>query len=140
MTKATSWQMSEAVVDLLEAAGLSVSLGEAPASLNPPHVVVWPSSGFEMHTDLGHPIGDLVLGFQLTGIGTTAQQAQWAIDKARVAVNRVTLDPIASYSFWPIYAEQTSQPVRRDDQVVPPMYVATSRWVVRSTPTTTGVE
>jgi hypothetical protein len=138
MTKATSLEMAEAIVSLLEGAGLSASLGEAPAVLNPPHVVVWPGGGFETFTDLGHPIGDMILSIQLTCVGASPQQAQWAADKARAAVSRVTIAPISDYSFWPIYAEQASQPIRKDDQVTPPMYVAVSRWNVRSTPTVTG--
>ena len=137
MTKATTLEMADAIVALLEAAGLSASLGEAPAVLNPPHVIVWPGSGFETFTDLGRPIGDLLLSVQLTCIGATVQQAQWAADKARTAINRAIPDPINDYTFWPIYAEQASQPVRKDDQVTPPMYVATSRWILRSTPTVT---
>ena len=131
---ATTLEMAEAIVGLLEGAGLSASLGESSGTVNPPHVVVWASSGFALPTDLGHVIGDIELSFQLTAIGATPEQAQWAADKARVAVNRVIVSDIDGDAFWPIWAEQASQPVRRDDQVQPPMFVATSRWVLRSTP------
>jgi hypothetical protein len=134
MTKATSLQMTDAVADLISGAGVSCSVGEAPANLSAPHCVVWPGAGFEMPTNLALPIGDLRLSFQLTAIGTTAEQAQWVSDTARVAINKVTPAPIADYTFWPIYAEPASQPVRRDDQVEPPLFVSTSRWVIRSQP------
>lgn len=134
MTKATSLAMAQAVQGLLTSAGLSSSIGEAPTDLNPPHVVVWPGAGFEVPTDLHDVIGDLELSIQLTAIGTTAEQAQWASDKARNAVNRVIPADIEDYTFWPIYAENSSQPVRRDDQVEPPLFISTSRWTIRSTP------
>ncbi len=126
---------ADAVVDLLTAAGLSTTASEAPDDAAAPFVVVYPSPGLSVAEALGDPIRDLVTSFQLTCVGTTAEQALWASDKARGAINRVT-PTITGRDCWPIWSDDPPQPVRRDDAVNPPMFVAISLWSLRSSPST----
>lgn len=122
-----------AVVALLEATHITTAVSEAPAAAEPPFVVVHPSAGLEVAENLKSPVGDLVVDFQLTCVGESAEQALWCSDKARAAINRV-IPTVSGRVCWPIWADEQPQPVRRDDAVNPPLFVATSRWSLRSTP------
>jgi hypothetical protein len=124
----------DAVVALLEAASLTVSVGEAPDDPTLPIVVVWPSPGFGLTDTLDDPIADLLVGFQVTAVGESSEQALWASDKAYDALNRVT-PTVAGRVCRPIWSDDPPQPVRRDDAVNPPLFVAISLWSLRSSAT-----
>ena len=123
---------ADAVVALLTAAGLATTLGEAADDTATPFAVVYPTAGLEVPESLGLPIADMLIDFQVTCVGESAEQALWAADKARTALNRV-IPTVAGRVCWPIWADEQPQPIRRDDALNPPLFVAISRWSLRST-------
>jgi hypothetical protein len=122
----------DAIVALLAASNLAAYVGEAPDDLSTPYVVLYPTPGFPVAESLKAPNSDIVVDFQLTCVGKTAEQALWLHDQARAAVDHVT-PTVSGRTCWPIYADELPQPIRRDDQVNPPLFVAISRWSLRST-------
>ncbi len=123
---------ADAVASLLTTAGLTVSIGEAPDDLAGAFVVLYPTPGLELAENLGKPIGDMQMDFQLTCVGESSEQALWCADKARTAINRA-IPTVSGRVCWPIWADEQPQPVLRDDAVNPPKFVAISRWSLRST-------
>ncbi len=123
---------ADAIAGLLTTAGLTFSFGEANDDAPTPFVVLYPTPGLELAENLGYPIGDLQMDFQLTCVGESAEQALWCSDKARTAINR-TIPTVSGRTCWPIWADEQPQPVLRDDAVNPPKFVAISRWSLRST-------
>ncbi len=123
---------ANAVAALLTDAGLTVTLGEAGDEAVPPFVVLYPSTGFGVPDSLADPVKDLEMDFQLTCVGSTVEQALWAADKARTAVDHIT-PTVSGRVCWPIWSDEAPPPVRRDTAVNPPMFVAISRWCLRST-------
>jgi len=125
---------ADAVAALLTAVNLPTTIGEAADDTATPFCVLYPNAGLEIPTSLGLPIGDIIMDFQTTCVGATAEQALWAADKARTALNRV-IPVVAGRTCWPIYADEPPQPVRRDDTINPPLFVAIARWSLRSSST-----
>ncbi len=123
---------ADAIAGLLTTAGLAVTIGEATDDAATPFVVLYPTPGLELAENLGKPIGDIQVDFQLTCVGESSEQALWCADKARTAINRV-IPTVSGRVCWPIWADEQPQPVRRDDAVDPPKFVAISRWSLRST-------
>ncbi len=123
---------ADAVASLLTTAGLTVSIGEAPDDLAGAFVVLYPTPGLEVGDAIKSPLGDLQMDFQLTCVGSSAEQALWCADKARTAINRA-IPTVSGRVCWPIWADEQPQPMRRDDAVNPPKFVAISRWSLRST-------
>lgn len=124
----------DAVVALLETTSMVVTIGEAPDDPTPPLLVVWPSPGLGVTDTLDDPIADLFVGFQITAIGESAEQALWASDQAYAAINRVT-PTVTGRVCRPIWGDDPPQPIRRDDAVNPPLFVAISLWSLRSSAT-----
>lgn len=127
-------QHVDAIVGLLTAAGLTTTVSEAGDDTPTPFVVLWPSPGLTHSEILQSPTADLTVGFQLTCVGETPEQALWCHDKARAAIDRVT-PTVSGRTAWPIFSEFQPQPVRRDDAVNPPLFVAISEWSLRTSPT-----
>lgn len=122
----------DAVAALLTAVNIAATVGEAPDAAAAPYVVIYPTPGWAVAESLASPIGDMHVDFQLTCVGTTVEQALWLHDKARTAIDHVA-PVIAGRTAWPIWADEAPQPVRRDDQINPPLFVAVSRWSLRTT-------
>lgn len=124
---------TDAIVALLDTIprDIPVSVGEAPAGANC-CIVVWPSGGLQIPDAIKTPTHDFEMDFQITCVGTTAEQALWVHDNARAVLDRQT-PTVSGRTCWPIWADEQPQPVRRDDAVNPPLYVAISRWSIRST-------
>lgn len=126
-------QHVDAIVALLTAANLTTTVAEAADDTATPFVVVWPSPGLAHAETLKSPNTDLTVGFQITCVGETAEQALWCHDKARAAIDRV-VPTVSGRTAWPIFSEFQPQPVRRDDAVSPPLFVAVSEWSLRTSP------
>jgi hypothetical protein len=124
----------DAVVLLLETTSMVVTVGEAPDDPVPPLLVVWPSPALGVTDTLDDPIADALVSFQVTSIGESAEQALWASDKAYAAINRM-VPTFTGRVCRPIWGDDPPQPVRRDDAVNPPMFVAISLWSLRSSAT-----
>lgn len=125
----------DAVTTALEAAGLTVYLGGAPPGTVPttavPYIVLYPDPGISVRASLADDRVDFTGVVQLTCVGLTAEQVLNVSDRARAALTPALA--VAGRTAWkPEHLE--GQPVRRDDDVTPPVFYAISRFRLRSTP------
>jgi hypothetical protein len=130
---------TDAVVSLLEAAGLLVGRGVQPAgagwqgepgrSAHRPYVVLYPAPGLTDGT-LGDTYAYLDYTVQATCVGATQQAAERVMDAAKTALvgARLTLANRASYAVQALL----EQPARRDDQVTPPVHYSVAQFRVRT--------
>lgn len=79
-----------------------------------PYVVYYSSPGYDDDERFTGNVYRRVHEFQLTGVGSTREQAQWALDKARAVLNRKKLDGSQ------IRRSDDNQFVRRDDDYTRP--------------------
>lgn len=93
--------------------------------------VVYGTSGQPSGT-LGDRYADIQIDFQVTAVGTGAEQALAIADLARAALLG-TRPVVAGRSVWPLW-QTAAQPVLRDDTVNPPLYVATAQYAIKSNP------
>lgn len=125
----------DAVTAALEAANLVVYLGGAPAGVAPtdgaPYIVLYPEPGRPVVASLADDRTLFSAVVQLTCVGLTAEQAANVSDRALAAL-LVPLTVAGRTSWKPESLD--GQPVKRDDDVVPPCYYAVSRWRLRSIP------
>jgi hypothetical protein len=119
-----------AVVTTLETAGLTVGDGTG-AGLTTPYVVVYTDSG-DVDGPLGDRYADLTQTVFIHAVGTGPEQAQWAADKARAAL-LTTAVTVAGRTV--LYLDHvTSVPVRRDDSIRPPLFLAIDQFALATTP------
>ena len=125
-----------AVTAALEAAGLTVYLGGAPSGISPapdePYVVLYPEPGRAEVASLADERTAFSAIVQLTCVGLTAEQTMSVSDRAAAALSAVLA--VAGRVSWKPESLD-GQPVRRDDDVVPPCFYAPSRYRLRSIPT-----
>lgn len=125
----------DAVTAALEAAGLTVYFGGAPAGVVPtdgaPYIVLYPDPGRAVVASLADDRTLFTAVVQLTCVGLTAEQAANVSDRA-MAVLTAPITVAGRVAWKPESLD--GQPVRRDDDVVPPCYYAVSRWRLRSIP------
>lgn len=125
----------DAVTAALTAAQITWYLGGAPAGIQPtdaaPYVVLYPEPGAATAFSLADERIAFQAVVQLTSVGVTAEQALSVADRARAALTPAPA--VAGRVSWK--PEQLDgQPVRRDDQVTPPVWFAVSRYRLRSIP------
>jgi hypothetical protein len=125
----------DAVTAALAAAGLTVYLGGAAPGVVPTDttafVVLYPDPGTAVRASLGDDRTYFTGVVQLTCVGLTAEQALNVADRAAAALAPAL--GVGGRTAWkPEHLD--GQPVRRDDDVVPPVFYAISRYRLRSTP------
>lgn len=129
MSVASARLHTDAVIAALEAVGLTV--GDATAAgLTPPYAVVYKIEGGEFAGSLQDPFEDADLVYQVTSVGRTREQAEWVADKAMVLLDGVTVNGRSIALVSP----DGGPGVRRDDDVSPPLFYATPRFRLKSTP------
>ena len=116
------------------AAAITTFDGEGPQdpASRVPYVVVRTDSG-QTHGSLGDRYTDLTMLVWVTAVGGTREQAQWAADKARIAL----LDnagPAVSGRLWHPMWQETSQPVQRDDAVSPALFYQVAAYRLHTQP------
>lgn len=125
----------DAVTAALETAGLTVYLGGAPSGVVPtdttPYVVLYPDPGQTVTASLADDRTHFTGVVQLTCVGLTAEQVMNVSDRA-LAVLTTPITVTGRVSWKPEALD--GQPVKRDDDIVPPCYYAVSRWRLRSIP------
>ena len=77
---ADSRTVTDAVLALLQGAGLTVYDAEAAEGATPPYVVVYPATDV-LDGTMGEPYADADRTLQVNAIGRSRQQAQWTADK-----------------------------------------------------------
>lgn len=137
---ADSRAVTDAVIGLLEAAGLTVGDGVAEtasgAALTPPYAVVYPVSDV-LSGPVASVSADADRTVQVTYVGVSREQAQWAADKGAVALlgadhRAVT---VAGRALTGSIRHGGGGGVLRDDDTAgPPLFYAPQRYVVPTTP------
>lgn len=94
-------------------------------------VVIHGSAG-DVSGSLGDRFADIQIPIQLTAVGTGPEQATAYADAARAALLGAVLI-VPGRSVWPAW-QTGSQPVRRDDTVQPPLWIATAQYMIKSNP------
>lgn len=119
---------TDAIIAALQAAGLIVGDAKNPG-VPPPYAVVYPIPGGSRSGSLDDPHEDAELVFQVTCIGSSREQAEWVVDKAEGILSGVTVTGRR------IFLSVDSNPgVFRDDDVSPPLFQATPRFRLMTTP------
>lgn len=136
---------TEGVAAALEASGLAVGRGQAPEGAGwqgepgrssfVPYAVLWPSPGATPDADarcLNEPHLSLVYACQLTIVGATQPQAEYAADTAKQALvgQRV---PVAGRSTHPATLT-LDRAAERDDAVAPSLHYAVTQVSIISDP------
>lgn len=116
-------------VRVYDADALVDAAGKPPAA---PYAVLYPDPGWPEGT-LGDRWRWLLLGFQVTGVGATRRQAQWVADWARGVL--LTQQPVVpGRVVHPLWQQEGSPPIDRDDDVSPPLFYAPVLYQMRSVP------
>ncbi|PYC83451.1 hypothetical protein C7C46_08955 [Streptomyces tateyamensis] len=121
----------DAVTAVLTTAQLTVYLGGAPQGVAPPYVVLYPDPGTPAPASLADDRTRFVGVLQATAVGATAEQALNVMDRCQQALS-APLQVTGRTSWRPQALD--GQPVRRDDDVTPPVFYAVARWRLRSMP------
>lgn len=111
-------------------ASLGVALGVGPAK-NPPYLAIYPDPGDIEDARLSGDRSKLTIHFMIHAIGAGPQQAQWALDKARLALLG---DPplVAGRRTHRMTQTLGSVPITRDDSVQPPLWIALAEFRLMS--------
>lgn len=120
-----------ALQQILTATGLAVGIGVAPDNTAAPYVVLYADPGM-LEGSVGNPNETLLVTFQISAVGVGGEQALQQADRARAAL-LAGPPTVPGRSVQPLWLLD-SQPVRRDDQVQPPLFVATAQYRMRSDP------
>lgn len=94
---------------------------------------VYPLAGGEFHGPLGCPDDDASLTWQVTCVGATRAQCEATVDR----VNELLIGQplvVAGRHISRVWADMAGGGARRDDTVQPPVFIATPRYRVESTP------
>lgn len=128
--------VAAAVVALLDGdTYLTAYLSQGPTPPAGRTVVVHPVAG-EPDGVLGDPGRDLLVRFQTTAIGTTAEQALWTHDAVATRLWRQSVSG-TGWATLPIRdIPGSQQPVWRDDTLADPIYTVTCMWLATAQPTT----
>lgn len=125
----------DAVTTALQGVGLTVYLGGAPAGVSPtagePFVVLYPEPGRVQAASLADDRTAFSAVVQITCVGLTAEQVLSVSDRAVTALSVVL--PVTGRMSWKPECLD-GLPVQRDDDVVPPVFYAPSRYRLRSIP------
>jgi hypothetical protein len=110
----------------------AVYVGGAPPPPPDRYVVLYPDSGLPEDTGLDLDADQVEMLLQATYVGTTVEQALWVAERVRARLVNAT-PTVAGRVCWPL-SIQVSQPLRRDDDVTPPLYFAVDVYELRSIP------
>lgn len=130
-------QLADAhVLALLALVRVNVPCYDGKVGDNPavPYTVLYADLGTLERSSVDDASAFFNMSFQITAVGSTRQQAGWAADKARVAL--VGAAPSVSGRTTSMIVQESSQPVIRDDDVVPPMFYAVATYRLVSVPST----
>ncbi|WP_325594286.1 hypothetical protein [Iamia sp.] len=120
------------VIAALEAAGLQVGRGVAPAGVDPPYVVVHAGGLSVLDGPVSGSHADASPTMHVVCVGETADQAEWGRDKAAAALLGIVT--VAGRSRLHPPELEASQPVRRDDDRSPPIFEAVDIYRIHTTP------
>jgi hypothetical protein len=124
-----------AVRDLLRGqlpAAVKGDVGGAPPGALPPY--------WALYTDAGNPEGtlgdrhrDLLLEFQVTVVGTGTEQVLDVAGRVR-SVLLTLLPAVAGRTVQPLWEIPNGEPIRRDDDLLPPLWYLPLTFQMRTEP------
>lgn len=127
-----------AVIAALETTGKPVGFAAAPPGAldavqkrtGPDYLILYPLNTFR-DGSLGDPWKDADLVYQVTCVGRLAAGVRWLVDQIEPALLGTT---VAGRAITQVVPEDGGQ-VSLDVDVTPPVYIATPRYRLSSTPT-----
>lgn len=130
---------TDGLIAALEALSLEVGDGQAPEGHGRqpdgtflPYVTAYSIPGGDRSGTLDAPDEDATLIFQLTCVGESRKQAEWIADIALGLLGTYTFE-VEGRKIPRVYLV-TNPRVRRDDSITPPVFIATPRIGIMSTP------
>jgi hypothetical protein len=115
--------------------------GTPGASAFLPYRIVWPLTGGIFNGEdlgtLGAPSDDASLVWQVTCVGNTRPQCEWLVDNTNnlLVERQLTVPGRFIMRMW---ADMAGGGARRDDELQHPVFIATPRYRVESTPALGG--
>lgn len=105
--------------------GLQVGDAEAPTNDARPYLVLFPLSPGNIEGPLNDQAADHWLEYQVTAVGDTREQAEWAQTKSRDAfLGGTNPTPPSGYAYQRDPELIPGQAVTRDDALQPPLFYA----------------
>lgn len=101
------------------------------------YCVVYPLAGGVFDGPIGCPDDDASLTWQVTCVGATRSQCEAAADRANEVLIGQPL-VVNGRHISRVWADMAGGGTRRDDTVQPPVFIATPRYRVESSPDPTG--
>jgi hypothetical protein len=133
MTALESVPLVQALIAMIDAAGVTVYWGGAPRGVDPPgkYAVIYPDTGMKsaQHRTLANN-GPDELRYQITSVGVGPEQASWVADRVAAALLDGTPPTVSGRRVWKT-VEVGVQPVRRDDASTG-LFYATAQYLTRS--------
>lgn len=130
-TVATSRPLTTALLLALRAAHPRVGDAAAPADTTLPYAVLYPFGSGRLNGPVGDQHADADSTVQLTCVGSTREQTEALMDRLRpVLLGPLTVTGRRVMQAW----IETSQPVRRDDDLTPPVFYAADQARYLTTP------
>lgn len=122
---------TDAIIQTLEALDLPVGDAKRPEGDHNRYCVVYPIPGGEVSGTLEDPNEDAEFVYQVTCVGTKARdQAEWVVDKVLLLLGGIS---VADRYVARVFLDSLPG-IRRDDEVSPPLFYATPRFRVKTTP------
>lgn len=95
-------------------------------------VVVYGDPG-DFSGPLGDRYADVQITFQVTAVGEGPEQASAFADDVAALLLTDSPPTVAGRRVWPLW-RVAAQPVRRDDTVMDPLFIATAQYAIKSNP------
>lgn len=122
----------QAVIDAIETIGKPVGFAEAPDGAldgvrdrtGPDYVIVYPLSGLRRPSSANDSVGDADLVYQTTVVARRPDGARWLVSRIETALYGIA---IPGRSLVRITPDEIGD-VRPDDDITPPVFIATPRW------------
>lgn len=121
-----------AVVAMLDAA-LSINVYVGRREDNDTTCVIVRGSPNAPFGPLGDRYADANVLFQVTAVGVGEEQATAFADDVQAALLTDARPSVPGRAAWPVQFV-ASQAVTRDDSVMPPLYMATAQYAIKSNP------
>ena len=124
---------TDALLTHLATTGLEVGDAVAPANSDRPYLVLYRIGDFDIDGPLSGASEDAIPQYQVTSVGDTREQAEWAQTKARTAMTGS--DPTSPVGYKVFRPRLTPGPgTTRDDGWDPPLFYAVDTYQFNTTP------
>ena len=133
MTTPDTRLTTDALLTHLASTGLEVGDAVAPATSDRPYLVLYRIGDFDTSGPLRGASEDAIPQYQITAVGDTREQAEWAQTKARTAMTGT--DPTSPAGYKMYRPRLTPGPgTSRDNSYDPPLFYAVDTYQFVTTP------